>query len=194
MRKIIFIRHGKTQGNIERRYIGRTDQPLAPIGIAEIKSRHYPDADTVISSPMKRCTETAGLIFGDREIKIYDDLRECDFGNFEYKNHEELKHDPNYIKWISSSGREHLSGGESMQDCIKRSRAAFLKATEENAGVLAFVVHGGTIMGLLSTFTGDDRELYHWHCENGCGYTCDFDEQNKVFCNIRPLFESQKEF
>ena len=34
--KLIFIRHGKTAGNLERRYIGRTDEPLCDEGIAEI--------------------------------------------------------------------------------------------------------------------------------------------------------------
>lgn len=180
MRKIILIRHGKTIGNIERRYIGRTDQPLAPSGTAEIKSKVYPAAESVISSPMKRCLETAALIYPDKKIIVYDDLRECDFGRFEYKNHEELKDDPDYIKWIRSSGREHLSGGESMESCIKRSCAAFLQAAAQNTGVLAFVVHGGTIMSVLSSFSTESREFYQWHCENGCGYICGFDEDKKI--------------
>ncbi len=185
MRTIIFIRHGKTQGNIERRYIGRTDQPLAPEGINVIKSKAYPAADAVISSPMKRCTETAGIIYPDNSILIYDDLRECDFGNFEYKKHEELKNDPNYIRWIASAGREELSGGESTASCQKRCCEAFLKAVSENAGTLAFVVHGGTIMSVLSKFADEKREFYLWHCENGCGYICDLDEKKQKLLNIR---------
>ena len=35
--KIAFIRHGKTEGNIQRRYIGSTDMPLCQIGIKEIQ-------------------------------------------------------------------------------------------------------------------------------------------------------------
>ena len=30
--KLTFIRHGKTQGNLESRYVGRTDQPLCAEG------------------------------------------------------------------------------------------------------------------------------------------------------------------
>lgn len=51
--KIIFIRHGQTKGNEEKRYIGRTDESLSQKGIEEIKNRLYPDADTVLVSPMK---------------------------------------------------------------------------------------------------------------------------------------------
>ena len=29
---VYLIRHGQTQGNLERRYIGSTDQPLCPRG------------------------------------------------------------------------------------------------------------------------------------------------------------------
>ena len=35
--KIILIRHGKTPGNLEKRYVGRTDEGLSEIGIGEIK-------------------------------------------------------------------------------------------------------------------------------------------------------------
>ena len=61
--KLIFIRHGKTAGNLERRYIGRTDEPLCDEGIAEILGKEYHDADIVVASPMKRCVQTAELIY-----------------------------------------------------------------------------------------------------------------------------------
>ena len=32
MKEIILIRHGATAGNLERRYIGRTDEPLCEQG------------------------------------------------------------------------------------------------------------------------------------------------------------------
>ena len=32
---ILFIRHGATEGNLHRRYIGRTDEPLCAAGIAQ---------------------------------------------------------------------------------------------------------------------------------------------------------------
>ena len=35
---ILFIRHGQTQGNLERRYIGSTDQSLCIKGRAALSS------------------------------------------------------------------------------------------------------------------------------------------------------------
>ena len=37
--KLIFIRHGQTQGNAEGRYLGKTDEPLCPEGIEYIKKK-----------------------------------------------------------------------------------------------------------------------------------------------------------
>lgn len=41
--KIIFIRHGKTKGNLEKRYIGKTDESLCEIGIKELKKIYIPN-------------------------------------------------------------------------------------------------------------------------------------------------------
>ena len=35
---IFFIRHGATEGNLRRRYIGRTDEPLCEAGIAQVET------------------------------------------------------------------------------------------------------------------------------------------------------------
>ena len=50
---------GKQKAMKKKRYIGRTDESLSQKGIEEIKNRLYPDVDTVLVSPMKRCVETA---------------------------------------------------------------------------------------------------------------------------------------
>ena len=38
MKKLIFIRHGAVPGNLERRYIGRTDEALSKEGISQMLS------------------------------------------------------------------------------------------------------------------------------------------------------------
>lgn len=38
MIELLFIRHGATEGNLRRRYIGRTDEPLCEAGIAQVKA------------------------------------------------------------------------------------------------------------------------------------------------------------
>ena len=102
--KLIFIRHGKTAGNLERRYIGRTNEPLCDEGIAEILGKEYPDADIVVASPMKRCVQTAELIYPHKEIKLMPSLRETDFGDFEGLNYEQLCNVISYRSWIEGGG------------------------------------------------------------------------------------------
>ena len=75
-RRITFIRHGKTEGNLNKSYIGITDEPLCAEGEREIIERHYPKADIVFASPLKRCIQTAKLIYPDIQPIIIDELKE----------------------------------------------------------------------------------------------------------------------
>ena len=61
--RIIFIRHGLTAGNLQKRYIGRTDEPLCEEGILSLRSKEYPQYEVLVCSPMRRCLQTAEIIF-----------------------------------------------------------------------------------------------------------------------------------
>ena len=63
--RVILIRHSKTAGNLKGRYIGTTDEPLCEEGIRLLEGKTYPAAELVYVSPMKRCRETASLIYPD---------------------------------------------------------------------------------------------------------------------------------
>ena len=88
--KIVLIRHGATAGNIKKRYIGITDEDLCASGIESIhnniKAGYYQEVQAVYVSPMKRCRQTAKLIYPEYKQHIVPDFRECDFGIFEGKN------------------------------------------------------------------------------------------------------------
>lgn len=165
--KIYLIRHGKTAGNLEKRYIGVTDEPLCPEGISELQKRNYPDCEIVISSPMRRCIETARLIYPNRPIVIRDDLAECDFGDFEGKNYLELSENPDYQKWIDSGGVSRFPNGESPDGFKRRCIRGFDEAVKKYADKrsIAFVVHGGTIMAVMERYTG--RGFYDHQIGNG---------------------------
>ena len=99
------------------------------------------------------------------------DLRECDFGAFEYKNYEELNGNPEYQKWIDSYGACGFPGGETKEEFTERCGKAFLQvvySTEEER--LLFVVHGGTIMALLDAFSSPHGDYYDWQVKNGEGF------------------------
>ena len=172
--RITFIRHGFTAGNREKRYIGRTDEPLCAEGISELLERTYPTSEVVVSSLMRRCLETAKIIYPNVKIMIVNELRECDFGDFEGKNYTELSSDSRYQAWIDSGGEMAFPNGESPREFRQRCCDGFLQAVDllgspESA---AFVVHGGTIMAILDRFSAPHRNYFDWQCDNGGGYVC----------------------
>lgn len=178
-----WIRHGETKANRERRYLGRTDEPLSEEGrqtlLARRKTGCYPKADYLFCSPMKRCLETAQILYPDLRPVFIDEWKEMDFGRFELKNYRELKEDPEYQAWIDSGGTLPFPEGESREAFILRCEAGFhkmcqkldrLREKDKRFVTVASIVHGGTIMALLSRYCGGD--YYDYQVLNGGGYLC----------------------
>lgn len=174
---INFIRHGKTSGNLEKRYIGTTDEQLCSEGISELQSHSFPVCDMLAVSPMKRCIQTAELIYPSKKYIICPDFRECDFGAFEGKNFHELSDDFRYRSWIESGGENAFPEGEKTADFKNRCVAEFVRLTDglNDSEHLSLVVHGGTIMAILERFAVPYRDYFNWQVENGNGYVTCFD-------------------
>jgi alpha-ribazole phosphatase len=186
--KIYLIRHSLTEGNLNKRYIGKTDEPLCQEGELLLKERLtngvYPDADRIFTSPMKRCVQTARILYPGRELTVIGELSECDFGRFENKSFEELKDFKVYQQWLKSGGIMGFPGGESKEDFSKRCLAGFEKALrmcgcgekmtdDGKKGDIfsaAFVVHGGTIMSIMEKYAVPSGRYYDFQIGNGEGY------------------------
>lgn len=180
--RILLIRHGKTKGNLENRYVGRTDEPILEESARALRQKNLggfcPDA--VYASRMLRCIQTAQCLFPEREICIRDGLEETDFGAFEYKCYEELNGDPAYQAWIDSGGMSAFPGGESGADFRKRCCRAFRDCVEDaksrGAKTAAVVAHGGTIMAVMEAFGEPKRDFYDWQPANGGGFLTELRE------------------
>lgn len=174
MIKLWLIRHGKTEGNKLARYIGTTDEPLCQEGIEFLKKMDYPKVQEIYVSPLRRCVQTAEILFPEKPVHIIEELAECDFGEFENKNYKELSDDPRYQAWIDSNGIMAFPGGESKEECAARNLEGFQRAVttciRENISEAALVVHGGTIMNIMEAYALPKKEFYEWHVGNGCGY------------------------
>lgn len=173
IRHIFLIRHGGTPGNLEHRYIGRTDESLSEEGRREIEMRRYPICDALFCSPMKRCRETAGLIDPTRIPAEVADFRETDFGRFEGHTYQELQDDPAYRHWLRTEGTIPFPDGESREEVRERVMEGWqnmLKEAEDRENI-ALVIHGGTIMTLLSELFGGN--YYDYQVRNGEGYSFD---------------------
>lgn len=196
--KVIFVRHGKTKGNLEKRYIGKTDEDLSLEGIKEIKinidKKLYPPADILFVSPMRRCIQTADLIYPKIKREIINNFRECDFGIFEGKNYIELIGCNEYQKWIDSNGVLPFPEGESREGFSDRCSEAFIQTIRNNYNdeiTVAYIVHGGTIMSILDKFTNENKSYYDFQCKNSYGYICEvyINNDNLVFSRISSISE-----
>ena len=166
----ILIRHGQTQGNREHRYIGcQTDEPLCAEGIAALQDRVYPPVTKVFVSPMKRCLETAAILYPHVSAELVDDFHECDFGAFENKNYAELNGDAAYQAWIDSNGELPFPDGESRLQCAVRCVAAFKKIRQQRQDC-AIIAHGGTLMAIMEKYAAPSGTYYDFQVKNGCGF------------------------
>ena len=118
--RISVLRHGMTEANEKGVYIGSTDLPLSDKGAAELAAKadeyDYPRVHRVYSSPLRRCTETAEILFPDTELCTVDDLRELNFGEFENKSIDELAKRKDYNDWLRGGKDARPPKGESLED------------------------------------------------------------------------------
>ena len=173
--EIYWLRHGKTKSNEEHRYLGKTDEGLTEAETERLQAKKVPEAwqtFPLFSSPMKRCRQTAELLF-QKEPLLIPEWVEMDFGLFEGKNYKDLKGDAYYQRWIDSDGTLPFPQGESREAFLQRSRKGlermlFLLDKDGMPDKVVAVVHGGTIMAVLSELTG--REYFSFQVPNGGGY------------------------
>lgn len=180
---LLFIRHGATEANREHRYLGWTDEPLCEEGrqaLARARGEgRYPGVELLFASPMKRCLETGEILYPSKEPQVIPEWREMDFGAFEGKNYRELQTDQRYQDWIDSGGTLPFPEGEGREEFVERCllgwermKTELARACRKKEGPVsaALVVHGGTIMALLSELCGG--EYFAYQIAAGRGYQC----------------------
>lgn len=209
---LCLIRHGQTASNEAHRYIGRTDEGLSEGGRLQLRelldrisqgvrsedekeNENGLTADLLFAGPMKRCRETADILYADMEPIIIPEWTEIDFGDFEGHTYEELKSNADYQAWLVSGGKLPFPNGESREHFIARSMRGYERMMEhvgewkernmqkirqrQDAGQsspqklrVAAVVHGGTVMAICSSLLGGDYFDYQIVC--GGMYQCPF--------------------
>jgi len=166
------MRHGQTEGNALRRYIGRTDEPLSQIGaLTASDGGIFLNIKRVYVSPMVRARQTAGICFPNAEQVVINDFREMNFGDFENRSANDMEHDPAYRAWVESGCLDRCPNGDIKAEFDKRVISAFEKLMEKNYGGRSIILaHGGTIMSIMGTFCSEDRPYYRWNVPNCGGY------------------------
>ncbi|WP_394121371.1 histidine phosphatase family protein [Planococcus donghaensis] len=154
------IRHAPTRGNQQKRYIGWTDESILPF-------QAEPDLglEKVIGSDLKRCRQTAAMLFPNAVYLANRDLRECHFGEWEMKTYEQLKEIQLYRNWIDEPWDIRPPGGESLADMAERVEQGIRKLPNDSEVTL--VLHGGPIRYLIAQAMGErfqDQIALHGGC------------------------------
>lgn len=194
MKRIFLIRHGSTAGNLQRRYIGRTDEPLCPRGVEQIQAlaQAHLNADILFVSPARRTVETAEILFPGKPRTEVPGLWETDFGRFEGKTADELWETAEYRRWVDGNCLGPVPEGESADRFKERCCAAFLDcmARVPEEATAAFVIHGGCIMAILERFAVPKRSFYEYHIPNGTLAACTM-EQGRLVLEALPSGEAR---
>ena len=176
---VYIIRNGTTAENLQGKYIGHTDVDLSEDGRCQLMNMRqelvYPPVEAVITSPLKRCTQTAQILYPDNKFICIDSLIECNFGEFEGKSAEELQDYPVFPHWLAGEPGVEPPFGESNAKFEKRVRTTFEKVAEglmkTGTTEAAIVTHGGVIMTILAAYGIPELPMHEWITPNGCGFT-----------------------
>ncbi|RFA21228.1 histidine phosphatase family protein [Subtercola boreus] len=167
MTHLALVRHGQTDWNLAKRIQGSTDIPLNDTGRAEARAtaaelvgHHF---DAVLTSPLGRARETAGIIAAALDLPgpiAVAGLVERNYGEAEGLDYEELH----------SRFPEHtlVPGRESHRQVQERVHAALIEVAERRPGQsLVVVCHGGVISSLVRFATDGARPRSDERIPNG---------------------------
>ncbi|MBT3320629.1 MAG: histidine phosphatase family protein [Clostridia bacterium] len=155
---IYVIRHGQTQANEKKQYLGSGESPLSSLGISQhdelVKQLDGVILDSVISSPRERCRALAQVICNTRalEVNVNNRIAEFNFGVFESLTYEQAqkRYPDEWAKWVQNDSAYTLPKGESIDSFEERVKAFSweLKQIDESKNI-AVITHGGVITSLL---------------------------------------------
>ncbi|WP_167544397.1 histidine phosphatase family protein [Paenibacillus xylanexedens] len=165
-RNILWVRHGTTLWNVEKRYLGQTDIGLLPNAKEELAPLHEQLSGIswheVYCSDLLRCRQMLEKILPDAigQVKFDSRLRENDFGEWEGLTYDQLKDNPVYRSWIDAPQEVTPPGGESwqeftgrldsfLQEMLLEGRSS-MHVDEGQAPTIVVVTHGGVIRYALS--------------------------------------------
>ncbi|MDP9699048.1 alpha-ribazole phosphatase [Paenibacillus intestini] len=160
-RSIVLIRHGTTQWNVEKKYLGHTDMGLLPDAQEELVQLREQCREltwnTVYCSDLLRCRQTLAHIAPQliEQAKFDSRLRENDFGQWEGLNYEQLKDNLLYRDWIDDPHKVTPPEGEAWQTFAERVDSFLYEQiwsehSHENSHKTLIVSHGGVIRYMMS--------------------------------------------
>jgi alpha-ribazole phosphatase len=175
---IALFRHGLTEENKRKAYLGWNDSPLCPESKNLATKSTY---ECYFSSDLRRCIHTANLLFPNEECILLKELREMDFGKWQGKTYEELKENTLYRQWIDDPVHYYPPNGEAFPQFSERVLNGWGRVTQEifNRGIqrCAVVTHGGVVKYLLAKFAPEEKGFWSWKVLHGTGIELIFERE-----------------
>ena len=152
MRRLLLIRHGRTDWNVTGRLNSFTEVPLDAVGqrqvlqMGEHVRRLYPTF-RLMASPALRARQTAEALGAPPEI--VPDAAEVHFGRFEGRTGQEIRataDGPDFVRWENGVPME---GAESLMAAGQRASRVFEQILAGDADTTILVSHGLFIRVLI---------------------------------------------
>ena len=116
----------------------------------------YPEVDAVFTSPLKRCKDSAAILFPRNNLITIEDFKEYNFGEFEGKTAAELQDNLDFRDWSQGDMQASPPYGETNAQFMHRVCAAFEKVisgcVQTGTRRIALVCHAGVMMTLLTCY------------------------------------------
>ncbi len=172
MTRLILVRHGQTDWNVNERFRGRFDVPLNATGLhqAQLTARWIAASwkpTVVYSSPLSRALSTAEEIAASLSLSVerLPELIDVDFGQWEGLTPDEVRARwPQEIHaWYSAPHTVRIPGGEGLDHVRERCMAALARIGSKHAGqTVVAVAHTDLNRTLLLVVLGLGNDRL-WH-------------------------------
>lgn len=156
---LFIVRHGRTEANAHGLLLGRADPGLDELGRrqAAALARALPGEARVISSPLRRCRETATLLSG-RDPEPDDRLLELDYGQWDLTPQRDIPAEQ-WAAWRADPGFRP-PGGETLGELAQRvGRLLDDVAPEAATGHVVLVTHVSPVKAALAWALGVGVEV-----------------------------------
>lgn len=169
MPKLLLARHGATELNSARMFVGQRDAELSALGQSQVKKLSGRLAaekiDVIYSSDLRRAMVTAETIASKHKLEITTcpELREVDYGKFEGLTFEQIAQLYPELAGLCLNWDLQLKfpDGESVEELKQRVNKFLgrLKHHDQEQTVL-IVAHGGPLRLIICSLLGIDPR--HW--------------------------------
>lgn len=166
MTKLLIIRHGQSQANLDGVFVGHVNSPLSDLGMqqAELTADYIVSSyhvDAVYASDLDRAFYTGKRVADMLGLPITadDQLREIYAGDWELVKFDDLSnhYGQPYQIWLKDIGRAQCPNGESVAQLQERFVAAIRRIARENDGKTVVIgTHATPIRTFMTHCAGCD--------------------------------------